>query len=581
MTRREERMDWNRSVRRRTLLKAMGAGMGAYLLAGCGSPSPTTKPAAHPTAGATQPTAGTAPAAKSTVERAVRLPAVRAQGLFEAPNPFGSRTGPGQQQTAYIFDSLLWRDSSVDPIPWLAERWVSNADGTEWTLTLRKGVRFHDGEPLTAEDIVFSYEYLPAHPTTYYGSIKDLVKEVKALDEGTIRMTLPQPFAPFLNSVIASTPILPKHTWSKVSDPRTFNDPKAYVGSGPYRLTSMSEADSAFQFVANDDFFLGKPYVRRLEFIPAADEMLALKSGHLDVVSPTAFTGLTDEVLAPFRRDPKYSIIEAPGEGVTALYFNLTKGEPYNNVLFRRAVFHAIDRRELIGRLLSGNAEEGSPGGLPSSNLFVTTDVEQYPYDTAKAKALLDQVGYLEKDRGRAMADGSPLSIPLLFASNQARVAEFVRAQLGQVGIRVEMRSSDPGTASQLQGEGSYEAAIVTHGGLGSDPDNHMFRIFNSPPTAKHWQKAWGYRNDEFDRLAKEQRRTLDKERRTSLLHQMQRVVSQDVPIIHLYYPNRFIIYRPDVFDAWYFTPLSNPLAMNKHFFVTGQKTGLTIRQDR
>ncbi len=569
-------MDWTRPVRRRTLIKAAGAGAAAYLLAGCAPsrPAPGAPPGLAP-----GPAVGTvASGADGGQRRTVRLPAVQGQGLFEAPNVFGARTGPGMQQGNYLFDSLLWRDSTVDPIPWLAEKWSSSPDGTEWTFALRQGVTFHDGQPLASADVEFTYRYLVDYPNNVTVSISDAVKEAKALDPFTFRIVLKEPSAAFLYNVATSVPILPKHIWSSVTDPKKNMDPKAFIGSGPYRLAGMKEADSSFLFVANDSFFLGKPYVQRLEYTAVGDDLLALKAGQLDAVSPTAATALSNEALAPFRTDPKFAILEAPGEGTTALHFNLAKGTPYNDVNFRRAVFFAIDRQEVVSRFIGGNGEVGSPGFLPTASPYFTNDVEQYPYDPQKARAILDQAGYREQDGQRRLPDGTPLVLPLLFGSQLAKLGEMLRSQLSQVGIKADLRSADPGTASQLQGAGNFEVAIVTYGGLGSDPD-FMRKIFGSPDSAQLWYKAWGYHSPGFDRLAKEQLHAIDRERRQNLVHQMQRVVSQDVPMMPLYYPNRYVIYLPSVFDAWYFTPLWTPLAMNKHFFVTGQKTGLTIRQ--
>ena len=575
-------MNWNRRLGRRSLLKVAGAGTAAYLLGGCAPTPPLAGPQsgsapasqATPAAGAAPPAGGSTAGTRPTI----RLFALQGQGLFEAPNPFGSRTGPGMQQASYIFDSLAWRDSTVDPIPWLAEKWTSSPDGLEWTFNLRQGVKFHDGQPLTAEDVAFTYGYLVSNQSNYTNTLKEVVKAAKALDEQTVRITLNNVYAPFLNSVAAYIPVIPKHIWSDVADPKKFNDPKAYMGSGPYTLGGMNESDGSLLFVANDNFFLGKPYVKRLEFIKVGDELVALKAGQLDVAIPLPTSPVPPEALAPFKDDPKFGILEGPGEAATALHFNLTKGAPYNDVSFRQAVFHAIDRQELVNRVLGGNGEPGSPGFLPSANPYSTTDVEQYPYSPSKAGELLDKAGYLLKDGQRTMPGGSALAIPLLFGSPWSRVAELVRTQLSQVGIKLDLRPTDPGTASQMENAGNYEMAIATYGGLGGDPD-FMRRVFSSPEQVQLWYKTWGYKNPEFTQLAQQQLRTTDPARRKELVQQMQKIVSKDVPMMPLYYAKRYVIYAKPVFDAWYFTPLSNPLALNKHFFVTGQKTGLTIKQ--
>ncbi len=564
-------MDWNLPFGRRSLLKAAGATLAAYLFSGCAPAAPTSSMAVNPTAASSNGPAGEG--------RTVRLFAMQGQGLFEAPNPFGSRTGPGMMQASYIFDALLSRDSTVNPIPWLAESWSSSPDGLEWTFKLRPGTKFQDGHPLSPEDVEFSYGYLESNPCTYTSTISGAVKDVKAVDEHTIKMTLKAPYAPFLVNVAASVPIIPKHIWSTVTDPKKYTDPKAFIGSGPYTLGSMNPSDSSMLFAANDGFCLGKPYVQRLEFIPAGDEFVALKAGKLDAALPLPSSAVPPEAVAPFKDDPKFGILEAPGEATTALHFNLTRGTPYNDLSFRQAVIYAIDRQEIVNRVLGGDGDPGSPGFLPPINPFSTKDVEQYAYSPQKAAELLDKAGYQLKDGQRQRPDGSPLTMPLLFASSLARVAELVRTQLSKVGVRVDLRSSDPGTASQLENAGNYEVALATYGGLGSDPE-FMNRVYDSPDQAHLWYRAWGYKSAEFDRLAQAQLRTLDQASRMDLVRQMQQVVARDVPMMPLYYPRRYVIYVKAVFDNWYFTPLSTPLALNKQAFVTGKKTGIAIRND-
>lgn len=563
-------MDWNRPFGRRSLLKAAGASFAAYLLSGCAPTAPAPSTAANPTAASSGGTAGEG--------RTVRMFAMQGQGLFEAPNPFGSRTGPGMQQASYLFDSLLSRDSTVNPIPWLAESWSSSPDGLEWTFKLRQGMKFHDGQSLSAEDVEFSYSYLASNPCTHSSAITTAVKDVKAVDENAVKMTLKAPYAPFLNNVAATVPIIPKHIWSTVTDPKKFTDPKAFIGSGPYTLGSMNPSDSSMLFVANDGFYLGRPYVKRLEFIPTGDEFVALKAGKLDAALPLPSSAVPPEAVAPFKDDPKFGILEAPGEATTALHFNLAKGAPYNDLAFRQAVIYAIDRQEIVNRVLGGNGDPGSAGFLPAPNPYSTKDVEQYAHNPQKAAELLDKAGYQLKDGQRQRPDGSPLTMPLLFASSLARVAELVRTQLSQIGVRVDLRSSDPGTASQLENAGNYEVALATYGGLGSDPE-FMNRVYDSPDQVQLWYRAWGYKSAEFDRLAQAQLRTFDQASRMDLVRQMQQVVARDVPMMPLYYPRRFVIYVISVFDNWYFTPLSTPLALNKQAFVTGQKTGIAIKR--
>jgi peptide/nickel transport system substrate-binding protein len=556
-------------ITRRKFLHLLGLSSAGVVLAQCAPAGQLAVPLPSATSAGVAPVRGSRPT--------IRMLGSPPQGLPEYPHPFGFQTGPGFVRMTLLFDTLAWRDSTLDPLPWLAEEWAVSDDGLEWTFTLRPGVNFHDGEPLAVDDVVFSYRYVADNATNWYSPLPQLLKDVEATGQSTLRLILNAPFAPFLNGIASRVPIIPRHIWENVDDPRRFTDDAAYIGSGPYQLDIFNPTEASFLYVVNDDYFLGPPYVQRLEFVPAGDELVALRAGDLDVASPSPASGVPNEALAPFRDDPRFAILDAPGEGTTALHFNLARGEPYDDVTFRRAVITAIDREELVTRVLDGNGEPGTPGYLAPSNPYSNPDVQRYPYDPDRARALLDEAGYRLEDGQRQMPDGSPLVMPLLFAAPFGRTAELVRNHLAAVGIGVELRSVDPGTANQLQGEGNFDTALVTYGGLGSDPD-FMRRAFSSPGQAMFWWKAWGYDNSELNGLAQEQLRALDFLSRKEIVDRMQAIIAQDVPVMPLFYPTRFLIYDPEVFDAWYYTPLWTPLPQNKHVFVTGQKVGLESR---
>lgn len=591
-------MDLQRPIGRRPFLKAAGLGAIAYLVGGCVSATPTTTPAASPATQTPVPSATAtaiymaSPSATATsasvasgatgTRPVIRMLGNPAQGMFEAPQPFTIRTGPGAIRSELIFDSLLWRDSTLQPIPWLAESWTSVTGDMEWTFRLRDGLKFQDGKPLTADDVAFSYEYIAANKPGFYSSLVDVLAGAQVVDERSVRISLKAPYAPFLNGIAATTPVLPKHIWSTVTDPAKFTDKSAYVGSGAYRLAEMNEAEGSFLFEANDSFFLGKPYVGRIEFIPVGDELVALKAGNIDMANPSAnpsaTMGVPNEVLSYFKADPKYAILQGPGEVAAALHFNLSHGAPYDNVSFRQAVVYAVDRQDLVKRVLGGNGDVGSAGFLSPGNPFANKNVESYAYDPQRAKSLLDEAGYKEQDGQRRLPDGSPLGITLLLASSNTSTAELLRSQLAVVGVKVDFKPVDPATAMQLQTAGNYDVSLVTYGGLGSDPD-FLRQTYDSPAAAKFWWKAWGYSNPELTRLGKEQMQATDENKRRELVNEMQVIVATDVPLMPLFYPTRFVIYVPAVFDDWYFTPLWKPLPTNKHAFITGQKTGLSIRQ--
>lgn len=534
------------------------------LLAACAGPAPAAPPAAQPT---TAPTAPSAPATPARV-KALRLVGGTDWGY---PSPFGFNRGPGYTRASYIFDTLVWRDGSGQTIPWLATEWRVSDDQLTWTFTLRDGVKWHDGQPLTVEDVVFSYQYFATTGSGWFMAPISEVASITAVGERQVAIKLKRPFAPFLSTVAEPVFIIPKHIWEKIEDPKKFTRPEAVIGSGPYKLVQYSKEEGTYLYEANDDYFLGKPYVQRLEFIPVSDVALALANRQIDAFDK--FGGVTDEMLAPFAKAP-YRIGKAPGEWGMNLYFNLNAQSPIADVRVRRAIAHAVDRDALVARLLLGFGEPGSPGGLPPANPFYNPAAQTvYPRDVAQAKALLREAGY---------AEGQAVTINLTHStSDNPRLVEMLTAQLGEAGITLKPTPLDQAALDAAAKDGAYDMLLIGFGGLGGDPDQ-LRRNFASTSQTVGFSRARGYANPEFDKLAGEQVSLLDFAARKAALDRMQMILAQDLPALPLYYTARVVAYNTEVFDNWYFTPGGYgggiPMPFNKHQFITGVETGLKIK---
>lgn len=242
------------------------------------------------------------------------------------PSPFAYMRGPGYIQMAYIYDSLLWKDESGKLLPWLASGYKASTDGTMYTFTLREGIKWHDGRPLTAADVAFSYEYFAKHrdqisPQVIVQPVPD-IQEVRATGARTVEFRLRNPVATFLGyGAAGAVPIVPKHIWSSIDDPVKETDPKVLVGSGPYRPKSYKPGEGAYLYTANDKYFLGRPVVRRIENRPASDELSALMAGQLDEAGGA---GLRPAALEQFRRSSGLEVIQEPvgvsGTGCTGTW---------------------------------------------------------------------------------------------------------------------------------------------------------------------------------------------------------------------------------------------------------------------
>ncbi|HEV2819351.1 MAG TPA: ABC transporter substrate-binding protein [Solirubrobacteraceae bacterium] len=545
--------------RRAFVARSAGAGL-ALWLGGCGGSSPGGD------------------------RRTVRL----GGGSFGLPSPFAYIASIGYVQMIFQYDTLLWRDGSGRLLPWLARRFERSPDGLTYTFELRDGIRWHDGRPLTAKDVAFTFDYYQRQPlgpliiAQPYG-----VKAARALDRRIVEIELELPQVTFLADVAGALPIIPRHVWSEIDDAPGAQDTDVLVGSGPYRLESFSLGEGTALFVANENHFLGTPFVERIESLSVDNELLALQAGEIDIAE-TPPEGVPDDVLAPYRADDAFGTVSQTGAFTFPLLWNIARGGALAEVRFRRACALAIPSREIVERLLDGNGVDGNPGFLPPDHPF-HVDVEQYSFDPRAAERLLDQAGYRRSTAGgvRASAGGEALRFDMVVGN--APVPPFLDLLvqgLANVGIELRPRAVDlPTLFGRLQ-DGAYEMALSLYPGPGgtapnADPDG--LRTFYSSRIEERLQGARGYDDEEFNRLARRQLATADVQQRMTLVARMQRIIADDVPALPLYYPTLFSAFRKDVLDTWYYTPGGFagglPTVLNKHVFVTGARTGLDIRR--
>ncbi len=592
-------MDISRGVMRMTAALFVATALG---LAACGGGDEAGTGAAKDT-----PAGGTSSAAAQPGSVAsLRL----AGGPWGYPQPFSYVRGPGLVYTELIFDTLLWKDSRGKPMGWLAKSWKTSADGRTWTFKLRDGVTWQDGRPLTARDVAFTFRYFTKGAGSISpGIVRGLpISDVQARGDSTVVFSLPKPFAPFAETIAGRVPIVPEHIWADVKDPQKFRGPKAVTGSGPYTLKSYDAATGSYLFEANKDFFLGEPVVKRLEFVPAKDELLALRRGELSIGSTGLEDALPDAAVEPFSKAP-YGKLDAPGEWTRALHFNLEKGFPYDKRSYRQAVAYAIDRQDLVKRVLLGRGEVGSTGALAPSNRYTAKDLPTYDHDLARAGRLLDEIGLRDRDGDgmRDLPNGKPFRPVLLTSSFQSpKAAELIRQDLRAAKLDVRLRSLDRAAADAATAAGRYTMALLGYGGLGGEPDNLRTRMGVQPPggaggkpagaaaagkgaggAAKgkgkgkggDFTRVFGFTNPRYASLANQQLTATDDKKRRSALDEMQRILAEELPLLSLYVPRRTEFFRKDQFDAWYYTPGGvfggYPGPINKHVFVTGKKSGL------
>jgi peptide/nickel transport system substrate-binding protein len=163
---------------------------------------------------------------------------------------------------SWVFDTLIWKDDN-GYIPALAKKWTYDPKSLSFSFELQEGIKWHDGRPFSAKDVVFTIDYFKKYPYGFVPIEAVSCAEVKGKNSVVIKLT--KPYAPFLAYIGGSMPILPSHIWKKVTNPRKYNNPKAFIGCGPYKFIDFNKAKGTYLYEAFEDYYQGRPKADRLE----------------------------------------------------------------------------------------------------------------------------------------------------------------------------------------------------------------------------------------------------------------------------------------------------------------------------
>lgn len=483
------------------------------------------------------------PPTSSQAERTVTI----AHSVRDLPSVFASMAhgGPHWVTTTFLYDTLVWKDHS-GVVPLLAESWQSSDDRKTWTFRLRSGVQWHDGQPFTAEDVKFTFDYLRAHPhPSSAAEANRQVEKVEVTAPDSVTFSLKSPSPDFPLAVAGSVLVLPKHVWQSVTDPLKFLDPPAFVGTGPFKYVETRRGEF-HSFAANPNYFLGKPAVDRLVMKQVSNPPLALESGDIDA------TGISSlKALARFTGRDEFTVVKGPySYFLTKLIFNHTR-PPFNQREVRQAVAYALDRKEIVRQAMEGNAVVSSAGLLHPDSEWFAKDLPQYEHDRKRAEELLDRAGYAQKDADgvRKSANGRRLEFTMYQRSesgnnDMSRQAEMIRDQLGAVGISVDIKPLNTAPLEGLLANGDFDIAFDSHGGTIS---------LSSPATPPDFP-ARTYRNDELKKLYAEFTTALDAEKRRAAASRIQHLIAEDLPSIPIANPASTLVLRRSKGIAWFWT---------------------------
>lgn len=446
-------------------------------------------------------------------------------------------------------DWILWLvyDKLVEPSPYVgqAENWLAtkieqiDKDAKVWEVTLRDGVKWHDGTDFTAEDVAFTFNYYregPPNRWTHHVSSVPRIEGVEILNRLKVRLTSVKPMPNFDKITAADLAMKQKAQWENVKEPKKFTD--LPIGTGPYKLVSY-EADKYYKFKANENYWQGKPLVDELTLIMIKDPQTmftALRTGEID----GAARSLPPELVNQWKVDDKIEIASAPSLWGVWLDINL-KRKPYDNRYLRQAISLAINPEPMLERIMLGMGSSGVHG-WPHVDSFWTRPNLNAPYNPERAKKILDEQGFVDKDGDgfRENPDGSKLDWEITVATNrplQIRATQMVAKQLASVGIKTNLRTMDPGSFRGLWRSREYDLRVmdITPHGIA---DQDMLIIL--------------HKGDQKVALKKEQERLDIVERWHNASTREERLkVSFELQEYQTEFPNRVMLWYPDGLFAY------------------------------
>ncbi|HEY41142.1 MAG TPA: ABC transporter substrate-binding protein [Dehalococcoidia bacterium] len=465
-------------------------------------------------------------------------------GDWGYPSPYLRYSrGPGYIRMSFVFDTLIWRNESGDFIPALAKEWTYDDSDNAYTFELQENAKWHDGEPVTAEDIAFTVDYVKSHPDPFVTLIGPSgITEAVVIDEHTVKLYLESLYAPFLYEIAGTMAILPKHIWEDVEDPMTFDGPEAVIGSGPYKLIDYDKAQGTYLYEAFDDYYQGKPKVDRLVFVKTSEEMVtaALTQGEVDAA------GIEEEMIDSLESQG-FTILKSSYNWCAKLTINHQK-EPMNQKEFRQALAYAIDRQELVDVTQRGHGIPGSPCLLAPDNYWYNPDIEQYEYNLQKARQLLEGLGYVLNDDGFYTKNGEVLELELISQTSYGfeEVGQFLKDALEDAGIKIDLVMMEGKSLDAKVEAWDFDLSVYGHGGL-YEPS-----ILPRVITSSGFNSARYTANEELTRLLEEQLHEMDPDARLVIVQQAEALYAEDVPAITLYHPDSY--WAHDGTIDWYYT---------------------------
>ncbi|MGQ4423133.1 ABC transporter substrate-binding protein [Streptomyces violaceoruber] len=476
-------------------------------------------------------------------------------GVASEPDTLSPLLGYGKDGNSKIFDGLLARDTDLELKPALAAALPKvTDDGRTNTFTLREGVKFSDGEPLTAGDVVYTYRTVLDEKTNNTArSELDAVENVRASGDGTVVFTLKYPYAPFAARTVL--PIVPEHVAGK-QDPNTGDFNTEPVGTGPYVLTGWSKGEK-LGFRANPHYWGDKPAVKSFTMAVIADDNVRatrLRSGDLDGAV------LPPNLAATFEKDDGRRTYRARSYDFRAVTLP-SAGQVTGDRAIRRALDAAVDRQAMVDKILDG-AGRPAYGPLPVDDPWYERGIER-PRDLAAAGRILDEAGWKPGSGGIRARDGQRASFTLYYPSGDKVRQDHALAYASdakKAGIEVKVEGA---TWEVIEPRMKTDAVLAGLGSVG-DPDFGLYTLLHSTLAGDGFNNMAHYANPAVDEALDAGRRSQDPKVRAAAYREIQKALVADPGYTFLTHIDHLYVLA----DRW--DGLTTQLEPHEHGFASG-----------
>ncbi len=516
-------------------------------------------------------------------------------GMQDEPkqlNPFKASDVWSWHVLGFLYESLYTRNpETFEIIPWLAEGEPEYDKETRTCIVhLRKGVKWEDGAPFTAQDVVFTAQVLIDFKIPRYISDWDFVERVEAVDDYTLRFTLKEPFVIFFTATLMSL-IVPKHIWEPIiKEAEKTENPLATlldyeitapIGMGPFKFVQWRKG-SYVKLARNPNYFATGREVKGRKVGPFIDEILfkiyrttdtailALQKGEIDYI----WWAIQPGFIRSLRRDKSIEITNNPENGLRYLAFNLRR-PPFNDINFRQAVAYLIDKQFIQTRVLQNYGQALYSIVPPGNKFWFNPDTRQYGKEMSRAERVrkaieilkeanyrwnkppaINDKGEVIRGEGLIMLNGKPvppftiLTPPADYDPLRAMCGMLIQEWLREIGIPATSTPTSFGDiVNKVNTEWNFDTYLLGWK-LGIDPD-HMRTFFHSKEVVRDGYNSMGYINQEFDKLADASAREMDEEKRREIIFKMQEFIVEEAPYIPLFTSAQVEAYRKDRFTGW------------------------------